>query len=286
VRTIALRLTVLLCAFAAVAQNGLPSEGKATSPTTVASPLDGNWQITGNREYKQYPLISMVIHVNGKQVTGYGDRFSTCPTDPEVGGGGSFSLTGEIGPDSSFTLRPRPYHRKHGKYESQLTITGKVPALGSTSWSGTYTITGKEPKCSLDQGGAFTASRLAPLAGTFSGPMFAGIHGQEVKLNITVKQGEFVSHEGKVGPAYIGLPLTGSITVEGSPCFRHGTADAQYLHRVQGDLAYLRFKMEDESELLVVAFYTNPEETGLVGSAEVSGGRCDKQIFQGTLSRQ
>src|SRR5262249_19135945 len=156
---------------------------KATSPTTVASPLDGNWQITGNREYKQYPLISMAIHVNGKQVTALVDRFMTCPTIPAYGGGGSSSMTGEIGPDGTFTLRATPipdFSNKgpHGEQiiRYQLTITGKVPALGSTNWSGTYTITGQEPltgepKCSLDQGGAFTASRLAPLAGTFSGQM-------------------------------------------------------------------------------------------------------------------
>jgi hypothetical protein len=236
----------------------------------------------------------MAIHVNGKQIAARGDWFVTCPTLSSYGSGGSFTLTGEISPDNSFTLRRNLTGvGKHAELVTlpgpQLTIAGKVPPLGSTSWGGTYTITGKmpptNPKCSLDQGDAFTASRLAPLAGTFSGPMILNDTGDTLKFSITAKQGEFVSNE-KFRPVYTYLPLTGTITVEGSRCFGHGTADASTHNVVEGDLARVRFKMEDESELWVRVFYTNPEETGLKVSAEVMGGRCDKQGFSGTLSRQ
>jgi hypothetical protein len=278
----------MLFALAAAAQSGAPSQGVPTSPRIAASPLDANWQITGNREHKQYPLISMAIHVDGKQVTAAGDRFMACPTSPTTGGGGNFSLTGEIDPDGSFTLQthqtPHP-----GKPAAQLTIAGKVPAVGATSWDGNYTITGEHevPACSLDQAGAFTASRLAPLPGTFSGPLTLGFTGKMFKFKITVEQGEFVAHERKVRPVYMYLPLVGTIAAEGSPCFKNGTAAAGTYNTVQGDLATLRFEMDDESELSVSAVYTNPEEAALlVQGAWVKGGKCDKQAFGGTLLRQ
>ncbi len=299
IRSIVLGLTLMLSALPALAQSVAFNQGMATSPTTVASPLDGNWQITGNRELKQSPLISMAIHVNGKQVTAQGDRLVSCPTSPNAGGGGNFSMSGEIDADGSFTLRThRTPWRDTGsmppnilralQHPTQLTITGKVPDVGSTSWGGTYTITGEQmlPVCSLDQGGAFTASRLAPLDGTFSGPVIRGYPRTTLKFNLTAKQGEFVTWVKKVGPAYTYLPLTGTITVEGSPCFKHGTADASTYNTMQGDLATLRFKMGDESELFVTGFYTNPEATELAVRTSVKGGRCDNQNFNGTLSRQ
>jgi hypothetical protein len=288
VKSITLGLVLTLCALPVLAQSGAPTQSAATSTTAPASPLDGNWQITGNREHKQYPLISMAIHVNGEQVTAEGDRFMTCPTSPSPGFGGNFNLAGEIGPDSTFTLRTRQTPHP-GKPAIQLTIAGKVPAAGSTSWDGKYTISGEHeaPACSLDHTAAFTASRLAPLAGTFSGPLMLGYTGKVLKFTITVEQGEFVSHERKVGPAYTYLPLTGTITVEGLPCFKHGTADASLYNTLQGDLALLRFDMDDESVLSLSAVYNNPDGTGLVVQlAGVRGGTCDKQTFAGVLARR
>jgi hypothetical protein len=275
-------------ALPALAQSEALSPGMVTPPATVGSPLEGNWQLTGNRELKQYPLIFMAIHVNGNEVTAVGHTVEFCLTSPKTGAGGSFGISGEIAADGSFTLwtHPIPYLEN----VLRLTITGTVPPAGSPTWSGRYTITGEmtgTQGCSLNQGGTFSASRLPPLAGTFSGQLMSGWPHKMLKFNITTKQGELAFFERKRGlPPITYLPLTSTVAIEGSPCFQHGAAEASLDNRVEGDLVWLKFKMDDGSELSVTAFM-NPEETELlVQSASAHGGKCDGQGFNGTLSRQ
>jgi hypothetical protein len=108
-KLVTLGLTLILSAFPAPAQSGASSEGTATPAASVASPLDGNWQVTGDREHKQYPFLSIFIHANGKQVYAAGDSQTVCSN---TGGpyGGAFHLAGQIEPDGSFTLHTPRSH--------------------------------------------------------------------------------------------------------------------------------------------------------------------------------
>src|ERR1700733_8362089 len=66
VRFAAFCVMLLISALPAMAQRETPSPEKPAS--AAPSALDGNWQFTGNRERQLYPLLSMAIHVNGKQI--------------------------------------------------------------------------------------------------------------------------------------------------------------------------------------------------------------------------
>jgi hypothetical protein len=163
-RSVALGLVLLLIHFAPPAQSGFSREAPATA---LASALDGNWQITGNSEQKQYPAISMFVHVNGRTiVAAYTIKFVCFAGAPESKG--TSTLSGEIEPDGSFTLRPLP----SPPFFLPLAIVGKVPPATSASWDGTYTFkwerTGKSP-CSIDHRGSFRSSPMPALAKAFSG---------------------------------------------------------------------------------------------------------------------
>ena len=291
-------LALMQSALPALAQSGIVSQQMATLPPTVVSQLEGKWQITGNRELKQYPLISLEIHVNGNDVTATGDLSQTCTTSARSGSGftglgSSFGIVGKLSADGSFTLRPEPWphpERLPEKFTQaahiELTINGKLPAAGSAVWTGSYTITGYHTQCNFDQTGEFTASRMVPLTGIFSGRLMLGWTQKMFQFNFTAKQGDFISHERKMGLSPIKyLPLTGTITVKGSPCFEHGAAEVSLLNLIRGDLVSLEFTMDDGSKVSFQA-YTNPQETELLeASATVHGGRCDWQNFHGTLSR-
>lgn len=296
-RPTTLCLTLLLCGLSVLVQREIRPQDKPASQTIAPSPLNGNWQLTGNRERKLYPLISMAIHVNGKQVAAAGDNFVMCPTSPGEGIGGSQDLHGEIDPDGNFTLQTIS-----SRNTLQLTLTGNVPNEGSKSWSGTYKFTSPtSPKCAFDQQGTFSATHLNPLAGTFSGPVTlsspsappppgrTGSDTKQLKFTITAAQGgEFFAHEKKVGAPFIYLPVTGTIKVSGSACFNRGVSDDANpsAGNMQGDRVHLRFEMNDESELSFIAVYTSPQAAGLwIESSLVKGGKCDKQAFSGTLQR-
>jgi hypothetical protein len=288
---------LVLSALPAPLQREKPIQDKPASQTTVPSPLNGNWQLMGNRERKLYPLLSLAIHVNGKQIIATGDDFVACPTSQSDGVGGKQEMTGEIAPDGNFTLRTLS-----PRNTLQLTITGKAPGAGSTNWPGTYNFTNPiSHGCAFDQQGSFAAKLLAPLNGTFSGsvtmsypsapppPGYKGPATARLKLTITATQGsEFFAHGKKAGAPFIYIPLKGTINVSGSACFTRGTSDTNpYADNIQGDRAHMNFEMNDESELAVIAVYTSPQEAALeIQAAFVKGGTCDKQAFAGTLQRQ
>lgn len=286
-------MMVLLSASTCVGQNG-------------SSPLDGNWQIIGNREQKQYPLISIAIHVNGDQVTASGDYWiayspqKTCFPQGK-GRGGTIALTGEVHADGTFILRNKPEPVFHGSTEhrvrQQIIVAGSVPPPGSTTLTGHYAVSDQlGPECTVEQAGNFTASILDPLTGTFSGPVLMlypmgplvppGYRGPtHLELSINVVQGSVVSYERMRGSAAY-IPLTGTIEVSGSPCFTYGTANASISNRLLGDLALIDFEMNDGSELSVRS-YINPKAGAIsIQLSRVKGGKCDKQTLAGMLSRQ
>jgi hypothetical protein len=292
-RCLAISLTLMLSAFPAYSQNGHFSQ---RSSDAAVSPLDGNWQITGNLEHKAYPAISMSIAVNGRQVSGWGTSKDVCPN------GGSehsadFRVAGTIEPDGSFHLRSPAV-----PYAVQLTFAGKVPAVGATGWDGSYTFQTVPPAagqpCGIDRKGAFTASPLAPLTGAFSGQVmrlspFPVAQGtsidlinrtpKQLKLSIGVKQGTFLLDEGNTSERYSYLPLTGIIRVESCPCFAEGKMIAGTASRIGGQTVKVRFEMDDQSQIYFQGTYRGADE-GLSFVATVTSGKCRGLGFSGTLN--
>jgi hypothetical protein len=71
----------------------------------------------------------------------------------------------------------------------------------------------------------------------------------------------------------------------GCPCFIHGTSVAEFENSIQGDLVRMKFKMDDESELLIDSYYMS-SKASLSFRAHVTNGKCAGLGFMGTLSRQ
>ena len=284
-------------------QKGVASTSELQLSVGV-SPLDGNWNIAGNRQKGQYPLLSMHLQVSGTQIVGRGDVQVKCPEGAElvsgaIGGG----LSGEINSDGDFTLR-----NNNTVHTIQIEIHGRVPTAGAITWSGEYILTrAASPNCvPIHYSDSFTAEPLAPLNGTFSGrldmryydvppPSYRGPITSQAKFSITVTQGPVVSQRLNEGGNHFYLPITGTILVHGSSCFSRGFANPSVnsthglppspYSSVQGDFVDLKFAMDDESQLNVQAVFAGPDESALlVFDARVVGGKCDKQSFRGTLS--
>ena len=298
----AISLFLMLAGSSAYAQSGTDVSTSPPQLPNTSSPLNGNWNLTGNRQKKQFPLLSMYLQVDGTQIIAGGDYKAVCPNSPRDGAGGiGGGLRGEIAPDGSFTLRNGP------RATIQVEISGHVPSEGATTWSGEYTLTGDVArKCpTYRQTNSFTATPVAPLSGTFSGllkmhyfqspaPAYTGPQSYQAKFSITAAQGAVVAHRLKTGDVHFYLPLTGTIQVKGSPCFLHGVADpltysthglvpSRY-SSIRGDSVDLWFAMNDESQLHVIAVFTDPGESALsIVDALVIGGTCDHQSFLGTL---
>ena len=277
---------------------GTPAPQQRTEPRSepdveaaITSPLDGNWQITGDRARNVYPVLSMALYVDGNRVTAVGAGMLYCQESSRRSAGGTLGLEGELDPEGNFTLRTRS-----PRNTLQLTIHGRVPTAGARNWRGSYSVTGSTgPGCTLDQTGGFSATPLVPLRGSFGGKVAvvdasgASFNGSAtgVTLLVSVAQGPFLTHTRRVGPAATRLPLTATVDVSGSPCFAHGATDGSLHNVVEGDATHLRFLMEDGSELTFSSVFTDPTEAGLtLQLAEVRGGRCDKQQFAGALERQ
>jgi hypothetical protein len=301
-----LRVMLMFLIFAglsACAQSGTDATPASPPQSSISSSaLNGNWYIAGNRMKKQFPLLSVYLHVDGTQVIGHGWMQAVCPNDPRNGAGGSLSLNGEIAPGGAFTLRNNPRTRLH------VEISGQVPAEGETTWSGEYTITGDISRgCpSYRQANSFTATPFAALDGTFSGllePHYfqsaprTSTEISQANFSVTIAQGAAASQRLKTGAVHFYLPLTGTIQVKGSSCFSHGQADpltysthgsvpSRY-STLGGDALDLWFAMDDESQVNVIAVFADPGASTLsIINARVIGGKCDHQSFLGTLERK
>jgi hypothetical protein len=292
-RWFALGLTLMLSAFPARAQS---VDGSQSSATAVASPLDGNWRITGNLDRKVFPAISMSIYVNGNQVSGLGTSKDVC-SNRAGEYNAEFRVTGTIEPDGRFSLRTPSIPPD----APQFTFAGKVPAAGATAWDGTYTFKTVPPaasqQCMIDHKSAFTASALAPLKGAYSGQVmrlspFPVPQGTSIdlinrtpthlKLSVGVKQGDFLLKENNPSGPYWYLPLSGIIRVEGCPCFAEGKAIAGSETRIAGGMVRIRFEMDDQSEIYFQGTYNGPD-AGLSFNAGVKSGKCHGLGFAGTL---
>jgi len=304
---IVLFLLLVLAGPSGYAQSESQIAGPPTAPGVTSSPLNGNWNIAGNRQKNQFPAISMFLQVDGAQIVTHAHIEVHCPSDPVNGSGvGGYSLRGELAADGSFTLT-----QHDPRNTLQAEIRGRIPAEGSATWSGGYTVFRSPsrncPGFDQPQTGSFTATPLAPLDGTFSGSLLSsnlastpvGItrRGDQPTFTITAKQGDVVTRTLKSGGRYFYLPVVGTIKVKGSPCFSHGFADPvtydthtsipSYPGTLRGDFLDMMFAMNDESNLTVRAYFTDPGESGLsVFEASVQGGKCANQNFRGTLQRK
>jgi len=268
---------------------GLTSCGRIISPSFAA--LDGNWHIAGEQGNKilpplQSPLLTFAIGVSGDTVYASGNVGVICSSGTGAIGGTS-ELIGEIASDGTFQLS----NSNEPLDSIQITIQGKAPAPGSTTWSGNYTVTNGSTAigCTFNLTSDFVATLYPPLDGTYSGTITGQGLGSGITVTTQITQGTFTS--GKLtarssGSVYY-TPLSATITVSGSPSFTTGTTDASQLlpgsSSIGGNSFALNFLMNNGSTLTLTGWFSDPSETTL----QIEGPLFLSGVFgSGTLTRQ
>jgi hypothetical protein len=269
---------------------GCGSSGNFTTPALPnTAALNGNWLLAGNQQARQYPSLSVALIVIGSQIYARGDMTVPCSNSPGGGVGGGLSLTGQINPDGSFHLGEVSYGGLPNGNSIQLSIDGSAPASGSRTWTGTYSFTDLAgyTSCIVNLTAPFTATALAPINATYAGTLPSGSSGS-ITVGSSLVQGASTTLPGSLGSVEAFLPLSGTITVSGSPCFTHGTSSAiNGNSQIEGDISVLNFTMDDGSNVWLTGWLSSPDQSVMYpATLIVMGGNCNQNNYFGTLIRQ
>jgi hypothetical protein len=255
--------------------------------------IQGNWNLVGEENPSQYPLLNLTLVASGDSLYGSGNIGVGCLSSSDVIREG-FSFSGQIASDGTFVLT-------NSSLDSlQVAIRGRVPAAGSKTWAGNFSITSApaQTSCIVDDSGEFVASVYPALNGTYAGTITGQGFGSGITVSTQVSQGSLsstpVPGEGAlVTPFYI--PLNTTVTVSGSPCFSAGTNAPLTMppSTLSGDSFLLSYVMNDGSNLQLSGWFTDPSEStlhvqiaGVIGVAGITGGNCGGAFGSGTLIRQ
>jgi hypothetical protein len=247
--------------------------------------INGNWHIVGAQDLSPRPLLTLAIGASGNAVYATGDVGVNCANNGG-GVGGSLSMTGQVGSDGTFVLSNSAFPLN----TIQVSVTGKVPAEGSTTWMGSYAITNaaSDTTCTFNQSNSFVATAYPPLDGTYTGTIAGQAPNPNITLSAQITQGS-PTFDQTLSPMQQGfrIPLNGTIAVTGSPCFTSGTTTAGATGApslpvegsIDGEVFSLTYLMNDGSELQLLGFLADPTESTLnIQIAHVFGGNCDGTI--------
>jgi hypothetical protein len=271
------------------------------APKTYSA-LNGMWHITGARDPRQHPFLALSFAVNGDTVYGSGSLELTCSNKSGVVGTGVF-VTGKIAQDGSFLLTSTKGEARIGQ---QVSIKGKVPAEGATTWAGSLTIVyataRPRPDCEFRLSRDFVATPYPALSGTYTGTITGPDLGGELTVSLKITQGQ-VTADDTFGPNESArpdepspalerfyTPLNATITVSG---YRSFTAEAVAVNRhkganqIDGDRFRLEFPLEDGSTLTLNGWYPKISESTLVVVYNtLVNGRFTKEEGSGKFTRQ
>jgi hypothetical protein len=268
---------------------------KQTAP--AVSPLTGNWLLVGSLSNFGLPTafgqgqvpfnLAVSLSVTGGEVTGDASTLFVC-TNSAGGGGGGFTPA-PIAADGSFELQPLI------PVAEEPTVTFDVravaPQTAGESWAGTYTATNTNKGCTSTSG-AFTAVPIMPVTGTYAGAGTLGQQGSSsstsVKITAMFEQGApagTVFTSTRINSQNV---LSGSLAVEGSPCFTSGTIKSMGAY-VVGSSVLASYAMNDGSTVSVSGYIQDASVSSIkLGTFLVNGGSCDREsgFFNTRLVRQ
>jgi hypothetical protein len=279
---------------------GAATAPKPPAPTTnapkpqapTASALAGNWLLIGPMPTNLVAptttglRLAMTFDVNGNDIVAAGVGSNFCDNVGswfEFGGSGT-PVTGTVATDGSFILSTPP----NGSLGT-ISIKGTIPQTSGGPWSGDYAVslTGAlAPKCDTDLAGTFTATAFPLVSGVYVGTTNTKtiVNGvttvTPVTFQVTLQQGGTVTDSsGK--PLLSSSMLSGSIHVQGSPCFTSGVTSSAPVGKVEGNLVSATFTMDDGSTMLFSGSLADITETRLTEStASITGGQCGSSIYQ------
>jgi hypothetical protein len=247
--------------------------------------LAGNWLIVGpmpTNGFSPSPSgfrLALTFDVTGSHVTAAGFGSNSCGNIQSSFGFGSLT-TGTIASDGSFTLQtPSNFP------EGTISIQGAVPKASDGSWPGSYTASLAAPivtpTCATNLTGAFTATSFPLVSGVYVGTGSSQmiVNGVQkttpVTFQVTLQQGGTVATPIPGGTFTSNTVLTGSIRVQGSPCFTSGVTSSLPTSEVEGNHVVAQFTMDDGSTLTILGSLTDATETSMTTNvAIVHGGQC------------
>jgi hypothetical protein len=225
--------------------------------------------------------LAMTFDVTGDQVIagGFGNNF--CDNVEAAFEFGDVAA-GVLAADGSFTATPT------NSSLSTISIKGTAPEKSGEPWSGSYTVSLgvtaiNTPACDTNFSGTFTATSFPLVSGVYvgTGSTLAGPNGAPkavpVTLQVTLQQGGTVTNPGNGAASHYfsNALLTGSIKVQGSPCFSSGVTQTTPASAVIGNMVDARFLMDDGSTLSLLGPLTDVTEGHIsTGIILVQGGNC------------
>jgi hypothetical protein len=193
------------------------------------------------------------------------------------------TVTGMIAADGSFTLQ------SPGNVSvASLSIQGKVPQANGDQFLGSYTASFNSPtgRCTADYSGTFTATSFPPVSGVYAGTGSTltttnGVSaGTPITVQVTLQQGGMLTNPATGVSTPSSFALTGSIRVQGIPCFTTGVTSAIHPSGMQGNIVSEAFTMDDGSVLSLSGALTDSTEAHISGvGLAVTGGRCGTPPF-------
>jgi hypothetical protein len=204
---------------------------------------------------------------------GFGNSF--CDNSQGSFGFGGVAA-GILAKDGSFTVTPA------NNSAEAISIKGTAPQKAGEPWSGSYAVSlvGPDtPACAANLSGTFTATSFPLVSGVYvgTGSTMVGTTAVPVTLQVTLQQGGTVTNPGNGAASnyFSNTLLTGTIKVQGSPCFSSGATQSTPASAVLGNMVNARFLMDDGSTLLLEGPLTDVTEGHIsTGIVLVQGGSC------------
>jgi hypothetical protein len=250
-----------------------------------ANALAGNWLLVGPMPSNQVNptggfRLAMTFDVTGNNIVAVGFGNNSCNN---VVSGFEFGtvLAGSVAADGSFTLATPA----NDLFET-ISIKGMVPQASGGPWPGSYAVSltsGLSPSCDANLAGTFTATSFPLISGVYvgTGSMQTIAIGPStttpVTFQLNLQQGGMLTNpvNGATSPLTSNAVLTGSIRVQGSPCFNSGATATTPASSVEGSMVNAVFLMDDGSTLDILGSLTDISEGHIVtGVVLISGGKC------------
>lgn len=274
---------------------GCGGEGSPKSTAPAGSALAGNWLIVGPMPtsglFLNQPTgfrLAMTFDVNGNTVTAAGSGNNSCG-DAGLSFGFASVATGTIAADGSFNLQ-NPTNLPTSFPIGSISIDGKVPAASGSPWPGSYTATITVPTlgtsgstCVSNLAGTFTATSFPLVSGSYAGTATGQTIVNGVPVTSAISVEVVLQQGGTVTSPATGLPftsntvLTGSIAVQGSPCFTSGVTTSTPASAVDGNEIVAAFTMNDGSTVELEGRLTDSTESTISTDVLlVLSGPCTK----------
>jgi hypothetical protein len=249
-----------------------------SAPKVASTPagLAGNWLITNSMptwtpNASSGFELALTVDVLGSSLV------AAAFGDISCGSTGSLFLdvmTGTVGADGSFTLQTQ------AGSSSTISIKGVAPQAAGEAWLGSFasSFPAASPTCAASNIGFFTATSFPLVSGVYTGTgstqTLTGVAATPITFQLSLQQGGTVTDaSGK--PFTSNVVLSGSIRVQGSPCFSSGATSSGSPSSVEGNTINTAFVMDDGSTLILLGTLTDISEGHIATTdAVVSGGTC------------